>query len=289
LQCCWKTFFRQQRRGKLEGFKALEGRKTAVWSPTPFCTLDCGYCFGKRNEKPLTTSQAKRLIQAIAKTDAVLLVFSDGEPLLRKDVFELAVHAKKLGLKTALHTNATLLDNKALAQLSSRDFFDQVNIPLDSVNKQINDLLRPHSFTKAVKAIKALGNQDKIKLTVSTVFCKQNASTLIETAAFLSRFKLEWRIFEFAPRASAALNAKRFMASRKKFEEAIKKTVNHFPLLPLKPIKNDDPSFNASYYIVSPRGKIFCPIGRTEVMVGHWRTTNDKPSFSLPTCLKIAA
>jgi len=58
----------------------------------------------------LTTVQAKRLLPQLAEANCPVLLFSGGEPLLRSDLFELLAEAKRLGLRTVISTNGTLID-----------------------------------------------------------------------------------------------------------------------------------------------------------------------------------
>ena len=74
-----------------------------IWYCTTSCDYQCRHCwrFESRHVKELDTNEAKILIKRVAETDPRLLVFSGGEPLLRKDIFELFEFAREQGLNIA--------------------------------------------------------------------------------------------------------------------------------------------------------------------------------------------
>jgi radical SAM protein with 4Fe4S-binding SPASM domain len=69
---------------------------------------------GSPAEEELSTGEASRLISSVAELGAKSLVFTGGEPLLRKDLLKLIQHTHHLGIHPVLATNGTLLTNAAL-------------------------------------------------------------------------------------------------------------------------------------------------------------------------------
>jgi uncharacterized radical SAM superfamily Fe-S cluster-containing enzyme len=71
-----------------------------VWNFTYKCNLRCKHCYenaGSGGLPELTTDEAKQVIDTLSKMAGVglpALSFSGGEPLARKDFFELAAYAK---------------------------------------------------------------------------------------------------------------------------------------------------------------------------------------------------
>jgi len=92
-----------------------------VYNCTSKCNLQCLHCYASSNSKrcdpELSTEQAKKFIASIVEINAPVLLFSGGEPLLRPDLFELMAEAKRLGLRTVISTNGTLIDDKAAAKI----------------------------------------------------------------------------------------------------------------------------------------------------------------------------
>lgn len=89
------------------------------------------------------------------------MIFSGGEPLLRKDLFEILFHASSIRLRTALATNGTLL-TESKAQRLKEMRVERVSISLDSVNEKIHDTSRglSGSFKKSLNACGILKKQN---------------------------------------------------------------------------------------------------------------------------------
>ncbi|MBF0486449.1 MAG: radical SAM protein [Candidatus Omnitrophica bacterium] len=114
------------------------------WETTRACNLHCHYCRMQKNAPvmELTTGEAKKTIEGIAEAfGAPILVLSGGEPLLRKDIYELIAFAKRIGLPTAVATNGVLLDENVAMRLKESGV-SRVSISLDSVNERSHDLAR---------------------------------------------------------------------------------------------------------------------------------------------------
>ena len=92
-----------------------------VYNCTSRCNLRCLHCYSasqfSADDSELTTSEAKKLLSQIAEVNCPVVLFSGGEPLLRSDLFELLTEAKKLGLRTVLSTNGTLIDSAVADKL----------------------------------------------------------------------------------------------------------------------------------------------------------------------------
>jgi radical SAM protein with 4Fe4S-binding SPASM domain len=80
------------------------------------------------------------MIYDLARFFVPVLLFSGGEPLLRKDLFELNVLAKKIGLRTVLSTNGTLLTDEVARRIKDSGF-DYVGVSLDGIGVN-NDRFR---------------------------------------------------------------------------------------------------------------------------------------------------
>src|SRR6476660_1700723 len=73
------------------------------WESTVGCNLECIHCrrlevASELSKRDLSTQHAKDFISTLTQTGKPILVFSGGEPLKRPDIFELAEHARSIGL-----------------------------------------------------------------------------------------------------------------------------------------------------------------------------------------------
>ena len=93
-----------------------------VYNCTSRCNLRCLHCYAAsdsaRRDAELSTAQAKKLLVGLVETNAPVVLFSGGEPLLRPDLFELLAEAKRIGLRTVISTNGTLIDSDTANKLA---------------------------------------------------------------------------------------------------------------------------------------------------------------------------
>jgi radical SAM protein with 4Fe4S-binding SPASM domain len=66
----------------------------------------------------MTTADARKLLAGLVEINCPVVLFSGGEPILRGDLFELLAEAKRLGLRTVLSTNGTLIDEDTASKLA---------------------------------------------------------------------------------------------------------------------------------------------------------------------------
>jgi radical SAM protein with 4Fe4S-binding SPASM domain len=149
-------------------------RPVVVWNCTRRCNLDCLHCYASANShsspEELSTEAGKKFIQDLSEFGVPVILFSGGEPLLRKDLFELAKYAKNLGLRVALSTNGTLLTPENARELKNIGFAE-VGISLDGLGGS-NDYFRGKegAFQAALTGIrysKAEGLRVSLRLTIT--------------------------------------------------------------------------------------------------------------------------
>jgi len=131
------------------------------WILTYKCNSKCSYCTSwKRGledkTQELTTEEAKDAIRQMGKLKVWMLSFTGGEPLLRKDIFDLIKEAKKNKIGTNINTNASLLDNYAEAIIDSG--LDTITISVESYDSKIHNEIRnfENSFELLEKGLKKL-------------------------------------------------------------------------------------------------------------------------------------
>ena len=107
-----------------------------IWNLIRRCNLTCLHCYSISADidfpGELSTGEVFGVMDDLKGFGVPALILSGGEPLLRKDLFEIAARAKQLGFYTALSTNGTLID-LPLAERIAATGFDYVGISLDGV------------------------------------------------------------------------------------------------------------------------------------------------------------
>lgn len=119
-------------------------RPVVVWNITRQCNLKCIHCYAHAKNIPfdneLSTKDGKNLIDDLARFNVPVLLFSGGEPLIRKDLPELAAYTVEKGIRAVISTNGTLISQKT-AHLLKDIGLSYVGISLDGMEK-INDRFR---------------------------------------------------------------------------------------------------------------------------------------------------
>jgi len=123
-----------------------------------------------KTEDELTTAEAKRLLSQIAKINCPVILFSGGEPLLRRDLFELLAEAGRLSLRTVISTNGTLIDSAAAKKLAEVGV-SYVGISIDGT-REFHDRFRQAngSFEAALAGIencRAAGIRTGLRFTIT--------------------------------------------------------------------------------------------------------------------------
>jgi MoaA/NifB/PqqE/SkfB family radical SAM enzyme len=118
------------------------------WELTKGCNLRCIHCRATATELSspldLPTAKARNIIEQIAGYASPILVLSGGEPLYRRDVFDLARFATDRGIRVALATNGTLV-TRDVAQRIKDTGVKRVSISLDGADAETHDTFRAYS------------------------------------------------------------------------------------------------------------------------------------------------
>ncbi len=152
--------------------------RMVAWEVTRSCNLACVHCRASSLHGPydgeLTTGEGKRLLDEIAAFTKPVIILTGGEPLLRKDIFELAAYGDAKGLRMVLATNGTVV-TPAMVRKMIASGIQRVSVSIDGMDAESHDGFRgvPGAFDGALHGIdvlKATGMEFQINTTVT----KQN-------------------------------------------------------------------------------------------------------------------
>ena len=155
-------------------------RPVVVWNVTRKCNLKCVHCYAHATEESvsdeLTTDEGKALIDDLSGFGVPVILFSGGEPLVRKDLPELAEYAVQKGMRAVISTNGTLITRK-MAQTLKDIGLSYVGISLDGM-EAINDRFRgvKGAFKSALNGItncQAAGIKVGLRFTINKFNLKE--------------------------------------------------------------------------------------------------------------------
>lgn len=183
----------QMRHGTSEGHGPV-----VAWNMTRTCNLRCRHCYmdadAHAHAGELTTAEAKRFIDDLAAFRVPALLLSGGEPLMRKDFFEIAEYASTNGVRPTLSTNGTLIDEEAAKKLKSAGVA-YVGVSLDGP-EHVNDAFRGKqgAYGAAMRGIQncvAAGQRVGLRFTIN----KANVDHLDEIFDFIEREHIDRACF----------------------------------------------------------------------------------------------
>lgn len=156
-------------------------KPVVVYNCTRRCNLKCVHCYsGSENisyKDELTTDEARSFIEGLAEFGSPVVLFSGGEPLMRKDIFELISTATKSGLRAVLSTNGTLITPDIARKL--KDFnLSYVGVSLDGL-REVNNRFRgsADAFDRAIEGIRNC-KREGIKVGLRFTINKRNAGEI---------------------------------------------------------------------------------------------------------------
>ncbi len=137
---------------------SADKKPVVVWNMTKRCNLKCVHCYAHAIEEegsqdPISTEQAKVMIDDLAAYGAPVILFSGGEPLCRKDLSELARHAKSKGMRAVISTNGTIITKEKAKEFKDIGF-SYVGISIDG-GEEIHDKFRgvKGSFRRSLEGL----------------------------------------------------------------------------------------------------------------------------------------
>ena len=133
--------------------------RLVAWEVTRACNLACVHCRASALTEPdpaeLTTEEGFRLIDQIAALgQGIILILTGGEPLMRADVFDLASHGTKAGLRVVMAPNGTLItEDKARGMVASG--IERISVSIDGATAADHDKFRgvPGAFDSLMKGL----------------------------------------------------------------------------------------------------------------------------------------
>jgi radical SAM protein len=186
------------------------------WETTKACLLACKHCRASAILNPLpgelTTEEAFRLIDDIISfgEPKPILILTGGDPLLRKDIWDIIAYAKskrlRLGVAPAVSPNLTEDKIAKLAELN----VDSVSISLDGSKPEIHDSIRGVKgvFERTLWAIRTF-KEYGVGVQVNTVVMRDNVEDLADIMRLLVDLDVKvWEVFYLVPvgRAQLSLN-----------------------------------------------------------------------------------
>ena len=157
-----------------------------VWNFTNGCNLNCLHCHQDSSPTSscpeLTTNQAFKVIDNMNDAGVAVLTFSGGEPLLRRDLYDVIERANDNGMLCTIASNGTLITPKVAKKLAKVGI-KRVEIGLDGARAETHDFLRnkPGSFEATIRGIRNCATVGFDELATTMTLHSKNVNELEET------------------------------------------------------------------------------------------------------------
>ncbi len=179
--------------------------KWIAWEITRRCNLKCVHCRSssemEAKEHPdFSFDEATRVLDDIASYANPVMVLSGGEPLLRKDVFDIAKYGAGKGLRMCLATNGTLVTEEICTQIKDAGI-KMVSLSLDGSTAAVHDNFRNQegAFEGTLNAA-ALFKKHGIPFLINSSFTKRNQEDIPKIYKLAKKIgATAWYMFMIVP------------------------------------------------------------------------------------------
>jgi MoaA/NifB/PqqE/SkfB family radical SAM enzyme len=146
------------------------------------CNHECTFCYNAPTGEPeMTTEQVFEALRKISDFGLLYVTLTGGEPLCRKDFFEIAAEVRRLGMALRLYTNGYLLANERTVEKLAAVTPLEVEISVHGARPESHDAMTriPGSFAKMVCAVENLVGAG-IKVNLKSPITKFNQNELFD-------------------------------------------------------------------------------------------------------------
>jgi len=153
------------------------------------CNLRCITCAvaedDNKNNPIMSSEGLKKLLKSLSNHGILNVAWSGGEPLVRKDFWQIVEYAVKLGLSQNLLTNGTLFTDDNI-KIIKNNFF-RVQVSLDAIGETYNQIVNKDIWSRFVKSIRLAMNSGVNNIVAATVLQKDNVTEIGSIIDFCSK------------------------------------------------------------------------------------------------------
>jgi radical SAM protein len=182
---------------------------TIAWEVTRACAFACKHCRAdaqhSRDPGELTTEESFRLIDRLADFGSPILIFTGGDPMMRRDLFDLIAYATQKGLRCSLTPTATALPTVERLRKVKEAGIRRIALSLDAPTPEVHDGFRQvdGSWERTMRILHdahSIGLSVQVNTTVTTF----NLDLLPDMVPFIEQVgAVQWSVFFLVPTGRA--------------------------------------------------------------------------------------
>lgn len=196
---------RRERNSWMAGTDFDRAPFTIAWEVTRACAFSCVHCRAdaqhRRAPGELSTEEGYALIDRLTEFGSPILVFTGGDPMMRKDLFDLIAHADEAGLRCSLTPTATALPTVARLRRAQEAGVRRIALSLDAPTPEVHDDFRKvQGSWERTMAILRNAREIGLSTQVNTTVTSHNLDLLPDMVRFVREVgAVQWSVFFLVP------------------------------------------------------------------------------------------
>lgn len=196
---------RRERNSWMAGVDFDRAPFTIAWEVTRACAFSCVHCRAdaqhRRNPGELTTEEGYALIDRLTEFGSPILVFTGGDPMMRKDLFDLIAYADAAGLRCSLTPTATALPTVDRLRRAQEAGVRRIALSLDAPTPEVHDDFRKVKGSwERTMAILRNAREIGLSTQVNTTVTSHNLDLLPDMVRFVREVgAVQWSVFFLVP------------------------------------------------------------------------------------------
>lgn len=182
---------------------------TIAWEVTRACAFACKHCRADAQHRPdpreLSTQEGLALIDRLAEFGSPILIFTGGDPMMRRDLFDLIAYATEKGLRCSLTPTATALPTPERLERAKEAGIRRIALSLDAPAAEVHDEFR-QVVGSWERTMRILHNAREVGLSVqiNTTVTRFNVDDLPAMVPFVEEVQaVQWSVFFLVPTGRA--------------------------------------------------------------------------------------
>jgi radical SAM protein len=195
---------------------------TIAWEVTRACAFACKHCRADAQHHPdpreLNTVESFQLVDRLAEFGSPILIFTGGDPMMRRDLFDLIAYATQKGLRCSLTPTATALPTVERLVKAREAGIRRIALSLDAATPEVHDQFRQvqGSWERTMRILHN-ANQVGLSVQVNTSVTTFNVDRLQDMVPFIEEVDaVQWSVFFLVPTGRAQI---RWMISAERHEQ----------------------------------------------------------------------
>lgn len=185
------------------------------WECTLNCNFFCKHCGSSAGRKlfkgELTTKEMKKAFREIAddfNSKEIMVAITGGEPLVRKDLFEVMGYASKLGFRWGMVTNGFLVNEETVKKMKETGM-KTIVVSIDGIGKKHDDFRNMKgAYERAINAVNLMAKGNFLNnLQITTTIHQGNFEQMEEMYRVFAKLPIHsWRVINVDPIGRAQIN-----------------------------------------------------------------------------------